>query len=164
MNNRGKIIRKGSQQPMNDGGGQLLTFVYRADDTESRYEWLESTVEFGGGPPYHLHNAADEVFRVLEGEVTFKVDGEVFKLSVGDSAYVPRGVPHSFTNPNPDRLAKMIGMHTPAALEAFLRVWGELSASGALDESAKAELSARYDMQLLGSPLAIELGIAGSAH
>ncbi len=159
MINRGKVIRSGSLQPMNDGG-QQLTFVFTADDTDGRFEWLELTVEFGGGPPYHLHNASDEVFHVLEGEATFKIDGEVFELGVGDSAFVPRGVPHSFTNPNSDRPAKMIGMHAPAALEAFLRVWDKSSAGGALDESAKAELSARYDMQLLGAPLAVELGLS----
>jgi mannose-6-phosphate isomerase-like protein (cupin superfamily) len=159
MINRGKVIRSGSLQPMNDGG-QQLTFVFTADDTDGRFEWLESTVEFGGGPPYHLHNASDEVFGVLEGEVRFKIDNELFELGVGDTAFVPRGVPHSFTNPHPDRPAKMVGMHAPAALEAFLRVWAELSANGTPDEAAMAELSARYDMQLLGAPLAVELGLS----
>ena len=54
----------------------------------------------------------------------------------------------------------MVGMHAPAALEAFLRVWAELSANGTPDEAAMAELSARYDMQLLGAPLAVELGLS----
>ena len=162
MIKRGSVIRGGSRNPMIDTVQQeQQTFVLTAEDTDGRLEWIESTVNFGGGPPCHLHHTADEAITILEGEIKFKVDNELVDLGPGDTLFVPRGVPHTFTNVHRDQPVRLVGVYAPAGLQAFFRVWRELSANGMPDESAMAELAARYGMELMGPPLAVELGLSG---
>jgi hypothetical protein len=71
----------------------------------------------GGGPPRHTHEAEDE-FVVLEGEVTFDVDGCVSTVTAGGSAFVPRGVPHCFRNRSTSDV-RLLVMFTPGTAEGF---------------------------------------------
>ena len=122
-------------------------------------------VDFGGGPPNHIHYAAEEVYTILEGELKFKVDDELIYARPGDTLFVPRGVPHTFTNVHRDQPARLIGIYSPAGLEAFLRMWHEVSANGVPDEIGPiAELITRYQMEPVGPPLAVELGLSGEPH
>ena len=157
------VIRRGSREPLTDNSGQR-TFVLRAEDTDGRLEWIEGTIDFGDGPPYHVDHKSDEVFTILEGVVKFKIDDELVDLGPGDTLYIPRGVSHTFTNPYRDRPAKVIGLYAPAGLEAFMRLSSELSANGRLDEAAMAELAARFGGEAIGPPLAVELGLSGPPH
>jgi mannose-6-phosphate isomerase-like protein (cupin superfamily) len=52
----------------------------------------------GSAPPPHLHPEQDEHFRVLDGELTAKVDGEERTLRAGDTLDVPRGTKHQMWN------------------------------------------------------------------
>jgi quercetin dioxygenase-like cupin family protein len=56
-------------------------------------------VELGGGgrPPLHRHDF-DETFYVLEGELTFQVDDDVFTRRAGELAFASRGVAHTYAN------------------------------------------------------------------
>ncbi len=59
-----------------------------------------SVVEFeaprGFGPPLHRHNHEDELFVILDGEVTFTM-GDVQKQGpAGTLALLPRAIPHGF--------------------------------------------------------------------
>ena len=163
MITRGKVIRSGSREALKDIA-QQHTFILTAPDTDGRFEWVESVVDFGGGPPTHIQYAAEEVFTVLEGEVKFKIDDELIDARPGDTLYVPRGVPHTFTNVHRDQPARLIGIYTPAGLEAFLRMWHEVSANGVPDKSTRAELVTRYQMEPVGPPLPVELGLSGEPH
>ena len=160
MINRSVVIRRGSRGPMREVTQR--TFVLTAEDTHGAIEWIESTLGFGGGPPYHLHHEADQVFTVLQGEIKFKVDNELVDLGPGDTMYIPRGVPHTFTNIHRGQPARSIGTYAPAGLEAFFRLLDELSVNGEPDEAAAAELAVRYGMELVGPPLAVELGLTGT--
>ena len=158
MINRSVVIRRGTRGPLHETTQR--TFVLTAEDTQGAIEWIESIIGFAGGPPYHLHNLADQVFTVLEGEIRFKVDNELVDMGPGDTMFVPRGVPHTFTNIHRGQPARSIGTYAPAGLEAFFNVLDELAVKGMPDESAQAELAARYGMELLGPPLAVELGLS----
>lgn len=57
---------------------------------------FEATEPPGGGPPLHTQTYEEEIFFVLEGEITFWIDGEVIKRLAGGTVFVPRGVPHCF--------------------------------------------------------------------
>ncbi len=50
MITRGKVIRSGSREALKDIA-QQNTFILTAEDTDGRFEWVESVVDFGGGPP-----------------------------------------------------------------------------------------------------------------
>jgi uncharacterized cupin superfamily protein len=50
--------------------------------------------------PYHLHHAQEEVFIVIEGEGTVRVDGEMLPIKAGDVIFIPAGpeYPHHIIN------------------------------------------------------------------
>ena len=74
----------------------------------------------GPSPPLHLHPRHVESFYVLEGELTFTVDGRTVPAPA-DSVQVPPGVPHTFAPAGTDRL-RFLNLHTPGCgYGAFLR-------------------------------------------
>jgi quercetin dioxygenase-like cupin family protein len=79
-------------------GGGRYQFVARSEQTGNTHFAFVATEPPGGGPPLHLHTRHEELFFVLEGEITFWIDGEVIKRFAGGSAFVLRGVPHCFKN------------------------------------------------------------------
>jgi oxalate decarboxylase/phosphoglucose isomerase-like protein (cupin superfamily) len=115
----------------------------------------------------HLHNSAEEVFYVLEGELDLlafeptartpanwqdwksHAGATVSRGGPGSLMYVPRGCPHAFANPGPG-LGRMVFMVSPAGHEHYQKALAGLAATarGPLDE-AIAELRARYDIEQL---------------
>jgi len=57
---------------------------------------FELTTRAGQEPPEHTHATEDEIFYVLEGQVTFRCGGERFDLTDGGCAFLPRGIPHGY--------------------------------------------------------------------
>jgi quercetin dioxygenase-like cupin family protein len=52
----------------------------------------------GGVLAEHVHRALEERYEVLEGEVTFRVDGKARRAGAGERLVVAPGVRHSFQN------------------------------------------------------------------
>ncbi len=80
----------------------------------------EQHVPPGYGVPLHVHDVDDELFLVLEGELTLAgPDGETV-AGPGACIPLPRGVPHGFRNATA-RPARMLVALTPGiqALEMF---------------------------------------------
>ena len=77
----------------------------------------------GGGPPPHVHGREEEGFYVLEGEVTFTVNGERIVAKAGTFANMPVGTPHSFKNEG-TRTARMLISVAPAGLEKMFFEFG----------------------------------------
>lgn len=67
------------------------------------------------GPPLHLHDF-DEAFYLLEGELVFQVEDELFTKRAGELAFVPRNVAHALANQT-DEDARYLLVCTPAGLE-----------------------------------------------
>ena len=62
-------------------------------------ERVEMWTEPGGGVAVpHIHPRFDESFEVLEGEMTYKVDGKNARTGPGESAVAPAGSKHTFKN------------------------------------------------------------------
>ena len=75
----------------------------------------------GPSPPLHAHPRHVESFYVLEGELTFTVDGRTLPAPAGTWVQVPPGVPHTFAPAGTDRL-RFLNLHTPSCgYGAFLR-------------------------------------------
>ena len=56
-----------------------------ATDTNNTFSMIEQTMPYGSGPPPHYHQDMDEMFYILEGELTIWLDGKIPKI--GKSAY-----------------------------------------------------------------------------
>ncbi|GAB2846033.1 cupin domain-containing protein [Actinoallomurus bryophytorum] len=129
---------------------------------------FEAEVAPGFDVGAHLHQQAEEIFYVLEGELdllafqpvtagddwrTWESEtGEtVFRGGPGSFMFVPAGCPHAFSNPG-SAPARMLFLVSPAGHEIYLQELGELlAAPGPPDQAEIAALRARHDIHQLTS-------------
>jgi quercetin dioxygenase-like cupin family protein len=69
------------------------------------------------GPPLHHHDF-DETFYVLDGELTFQLEDEIFTRKQGELAFAPRNVAHTFANLS-GADARTLIICTPAGFERY---------------------------------------------
>jgi len=110
--------------------GDVYRFLMTGDETNGKYALWEALVPPGGGPPPHVHSREEEGFYILEGEITFTVNGEKTVANAGTFANMPVGTPHSFKNES-DCPAKMLISVAPAGLEKMFFEVGVSLAEGA---------------------------------
>ena len=110
--------------------GDVYRFLAVGEETAGAYALFEALVPPGGGPPPHVHSREEEGFYVLEGEITFTVNGERVVATAGMFASMPVGTPHSFKNES-DRPARMLIWVAPAGLEKMFFEVGVPLAEGA---------------------------------
>jgi len=71
------------------------------------------------GPDTHVHQDEDDVFYVLDGELTFLLaDGDV-PAPAGTFVLVPPGVPHTFANRTATPV-RVLNIHAPAGFDRRL--------------------------------------------
>lgn len=110
--------------------GDVYRFLATGEDTNGRYALFEAIVPPGGGPPPHVHSREEEGFYILEGEITFTIDGKPLVATAGMFANMPVGTPHSFKNES-NHPAKMLISVAPAGLEKMFFEVGVPLAEGA---------------------------------
>ena len=122
---------------------------------------IEQVAPPGSATPMHRHDATDEYFYVLEGEVTFHGPNGTSRCGAGSFAAVPRGTVHGFrvTSAAP---ARLLVISLPATFEQFVRAVSVPAKGAGLPPAAPppgpeaiAQLSAigaRHDVVLVGPP------------
>lgn len=137
-------------------GGGIYHIVATAQETDNRIFAFEAVEPPGGGPPLHIHANEEEFFLVLEGEITFSIDGQVIRQRAGGSAFVPRGTPHCFKNTS-DRVARVLVLFTPADIEGFFEFGATIDGAVPSEEQLLErlnELAPGFGLTVLGpSPL-----------
>jgi quercetin 2,3-dioxygenase len=122
-----------------DTGGALAVFEY--------------TGTAKGGPSLHLHETQDEIFYVVAGEYLFVVGEAQHQLKPGDTIFLPRQVPHTWTQLTDT--GKLVYLLQPAGkMEDFFRA--RSGNSTPLTTAQRDELFRRHGMQFLGPPLPIK--------
>ena len=94
----------------------LWVIKAQAAQTGNNFSVIEQLMPFNSGPPPHLHEDMDEMFYIIDGEMTIWVEGKIQKLTAGSFAMVPRGTVHYFkvTSQTP---CKALNMYTPGGFE-----------------------------------------------
>jgi quercetin dioxygenase-like cupin family protein len=110
--------------------GDVYRFLATGEDTGGKYALFEAIVSPGGGPPLHVHSREEEGFYVLEGEITFRVNGQQVVAAAGTFANMPVGTAHSFKNES-SQPARMLISVAPAGLEQMFFEVGVALAEGA---------------------------------
>src|SRR5262249_33744307 len=110
------IIRSPQQGRTVSLVGDVYRFLTTGEDTNGKYTLIEALVSPGGGPPPHVHSREEEGFYILEGEITFTINGERVVATAGMFANMTVGTPHSFKNES-NKPAKMLVSVAPAGLE-----------------------------------------------
>jgi quercetin dioxygenase-like cupin family protein len=92
---------------------------------------IELWVDPGGGVSVeHFHPRTEERFEVLEGEVTFRVDGKKQRAGPGERAIAPAGARHTFENTGSE-VAHVVTHAEPALdLQGFLEEAAALARAG----------------------------------
>ena len=136
------------------GEGDAVTFlgspfVTKLDRelTEGRFDLIEAAGPAGDMPPLHVHRSHDEVFYVLEGEMSFHVGEQTFTGGPGTTAFAPRGIPHVYRVESDG--ARWLAMTSPAGFAEFVSA---LVAAGEVDVGALAAIAAEHDIEILGPP------------
>lgn len=89
------VRRQDEGDRLNMSGG--LTFIKATGgETGGAYGVIEQRANAGMMTPLHVHHAEDELWFVIDGQLSIHVDGETFNVEAGDLAFGPRGVPHAF--------------------------------------------------------------------
>ena len=107
--------------------GDINSILASKDDTCGTYSVVEAKVFPNGVPVPHIQTREHEGFYVLEGEITFTVDGKEIVAEPGTFVNVPPNVTHSFKNKT-NNLAKMLIVLAPGGMEnLFVEVGDEVS-------------------------------------
>jgi mannose-6-phosphate isomerase-like protein (cupin superfamily) len=124
-----------------------MAFKAVAAQTGGDFSLMERAVPPGGRrPPAHRHVNCSEAFFVLDGRVTFSLDGTDLSGGPGDFLLVPRGAGHTFGNGGTGP-ARLLVLHAPAMdayFEELHRLWASGQPPATEDERA---LMARYGME-----------------
>jgi quercetin dioxygenase-like cupin family protein len=90
--------------------------LLRSEQSGGHVSMMENLVPaHNPGPPLHKHDF-DEAFYMLEGELIFQVEDELFIKRAGELAFAPRNVAHALAN-HSDAEARYLLVCTPAGLE-----------------------------------------------
>ena len=92
------------------------------EETEGRSCVVEVSGRGGSMPPLHVHHIDDEIFHVLDGEITVYHGADVVRLGAGDTVLAPRGVPHTYRIES--ETARVLVTGTPAGFERFIEAFG----------------------------------------
>ena len=130
------------------------------EETDGRYAVLEILVPEGDMPPLHVHHEEDEVFHILDGEVTMFLPGTEVSLATGETFRAPHGVPHTYRVESPS--ARWLVFCAPARFDAFVRAVSDPAPAEELpppgrpfDPEQFAATAAEYGIELLGPPGAL---------
>lgn len=160
--------RTSAQRPVihdPDGGeyyhflGHLAT-VKVASGEDGQLSVVEFLAPRGFGPPLHRHNDEDELFVILDGELTFRT-GDLERVGgEGTVALLPRAVPHSFQVMS--ETARILNVTAasdgPPQFDSMVAALGMPSAEAVmpgpmdLDPGQVAEVCATHGIDVLGPP------------
>jgi quercetin dioxygenase-like cupin family protein len=101
----------------------LAHVLVDGEDTVGRYSVVESVAPARNMPPLHVHEREDEVFHLVDGELTVFLPGQQIELRAGDTLRAPQGIPHTYRVGS--ETARWIVFCEPAGLETFVRAVSE---------------------------------------
>jgi mannose-6-phosphate isomerase-like protein (cupin superfamily) len=137
---------------------ELATAATDASRRDSQTALIEREAPQGAMPPLHVRDE-DETYRVLEGEVTWYVDGDVVPAGPGDVVVAPRGVARTFHVESDD--ARWLVLTRVVSLQRYLdfnhAIAWPLSVPragwpSAEEEASLTAMAACNGIQLLGPP------------
>jgi quercetin dioxygenase-like cupin family protein len=102
--------------------GDTYTILVDGSQTGGRYTLIDMLIPPGGGPPPHRHDF-EEMFSILEGEVTLTFRGETIVAGAGTTVNIPANAPHQFQNTS-DRTVRLLCQCCPSGQEEFFREVG----------------------------------------
>lgn len=91
------ILRPSEITPRQRGGGART--IPMVSQQVGAKDFLNGITMFGPGAaiPEHFHNC-DESVLILRGSAVAHIDGQTYPVAMGDTSFIPAGIPHFFQN------------------------------------------------------------------
>ena len=132
--------------------GSTYQTILRKENSGGAMSIVDSTSQPNVGPPRHVHEAEDEAFVVLSGEVEFWLDGETFRRGPGETAFIPRGVEHTFRVVS-DTPSRHLVILTPGGFEGFFYAMAARNFQVPADMPQIDQEASRLNLRFTGPPL-----------
>jgi mannose-6-phosphate isomerase-like protein (cupin superfamily) len=135
----------------------LAHVLVAPDESGGAVGVVELTGSRGEMPPLHVHHREDEVFVVLEGELTVFLPGASRAVRAGEAAFAPRGVAHAYRVES--ERARWLAVSTPAGFASFVAAASEPAeaddlppADRPLDMDRLVAAAEAHGIEILASP------------
>jgi quercetin dioxygenase-like cupin family protein len=129
--------------------GNVVSVLIAGDQTNDSLAVMFDTTPPGGGPPPHIHANEDELFLVVEGQISYSVDGQWTEVGVGGAVYLPKGIVHCYRNVGTTHSRHWV-ITCPAGFEkCFARCAEEFAKSGGPDMSRIIQISREHGIEIL---------------
>ncbi len=157
MSHRRPLLRRPGEGPSVWSLGGRFTIKLEDALAEGRWALVEALAFRSTEPPLHIHYREDEAWYILEGQMTFYVDGEAFLAPTGSFVLAPMGLPHTFTvDVEPTRV---LVFASPSGFEHFALELGTPASSDTppTDLAVPAPevlgpVGERYGIEVVGPP------------
>lgn len=132
----------------------LVTYKADKDTTSGQFGLIEQLLPPGFEPPLHVHHREDEAFYILEGQITFFCDDNIFEAETGSFVFFPKDIPHRFKVSDTGS-ARLLQLNTPGGFERFHADMGEptqtrtLPQPSAPDIEKLLKLAEQYGFEIL---------------
>ena len=103
--------------------GHLMSILISSKDTNGSFSLIHGYEIKGLEPPPHIHTKEDESFYILDGEINYTVDKEVFNAKRGDWIFLPRNIQHSFQVQSDQ--AEVLIQLSPGGFEEYFKEMSE---------------------------------------
>jgi mannose-6-phosphate isomerase-like protein (cupin superfamily) len=137
-----------------------LRYKLLAEQTSNMVTALELEL-LDVGPGYHSHIRENKMYRILEGQVQFIVNGTQFCAKAGDYVYVPHPIKQTFRISNPMLKNKRVRVQFaffPGGFEHFLNEMGVLFLKGQDQGPLADQVAKKYGITNYGAVEWEELG------
>ncbi len=101
-----------------DPAGEQFRIIAGSEALEGRLLIVECVIRAGSEPPLRRHQHEDLLLFVLDGQVTFHVDGQLSHAGPGSSLIVPKGCAHGFVVNL--ETARLLMVMSPAGAEELM--------------------------------------------
>ncbi len=150
------LVLPGEAAVYDQMAGEKIHVLLPKQKTGGAFALFIDEVPPNGGPPLHIHHDEDETFYILEGDLVVQVAQERFTVPAGCAAFLPRGVPHTFTNLGSEA-ARALVILMPGGLERFFAEVEPLVTQAEPDMTAVLTVAAKYGIEAVGPPLAAQM-------
>ena len=83
---------------------------------------------------------------------------DIIELEAGDVATAKPGTPHTYTNLNKEKRARVINIMTPGHFDKAFSDFAKLTPEDIASEKV-VEVAAKHNVEIMGPPIPVKLGL-----